>query len=66
METAKEIIKFHSKLFIDANIWDGEDRAGCNGDSAKFTPDELQELFYEFIDSVFAMQKQGIDRTIKK
>jgi len=53
MKTAKEIIKEHAKLFVDANVWDGEDRSGAANDRACFDPDDLQELFDEFIDDVF-------------
>lgn len=42
--------KGRAKLFIDANVWDGEDRAGCDGDSARFTPDELQELIDDMLE----------------
>jgi len=63
METAKERIKRHAKLFVDANVWDGEDRSGAVNDCASFNPDELQELFDEFIDDVFdrpISPKQGV------
>lgn len=42
--------KAKAKQYIDANVWDGEDRAGCRGDSASFTPDELQELIDEILE----------------
>lgn len=42
--------KVKAKAFINANVWDGEDRAGATGDSARFTPDELQELIDELVD----------------
>ena len=42
-------IKTEIKSWLAANIWDGEDRAGCKNDSAIFNPDELQELFEEFM-----------------
>jgi len=38
-----------AKRFIDANVWDGEDRSGAKGDSAVFTPDELQELVDDLV-----------------
>lgn len=53
MKTARDRIKEHAKLFIDANVWDGEDRVGAVNDCASFNPDELQELIFEFIDDVF-------------
>ncbi len=36
----------HLKIaeYVNANVWDGEDRSGCKNDSASFDPDELQEL----------------------
>ena len=39
-----------AKQFIDANVWDGEDRAGCKGDFASFSPDTLQELINDLVD----------------
>ena len=45
-------MKAELKLWIDANVWDGQDRAGCKGDFAKFTPDELQELVDDLFDDV--------------
>ena len=45
-----DALKAEAKLFIDANVHDGEDRSGADGDSAGFTPDELQELINELID----------------
>ena len=36
--------KQKAKKFIDANVWDGEDRVGAKNDRATFTPDDLQEL----------------------
>lgn len=43
-------VKGRAKLYIDANVWDGEDRTGATGDSARFTPDELQELIDEMLE----------------
>jgi len=37
-------IQKEAKTFIDANVWDGEDRSGCKSDFATFDPDDLQEL----------------------
>ena len=42
--------KAEAKLFIDANVWDGEDRSGAIGDGVSFTPDRLQELIDELIE----------------
>ena len=39
-----------AKQFIDANVWDGEDRAGCKGDFASFNPDMLQELINDLVE----------------
>ena len=50
---ACEQIKQFSKTWLDANVWDGEDRSGCKDDWAKFTPDDLQELFDDFIEDTF-------------
>ena len=35
------------KTWLDANVWDGEDRSGCKGDYANHSPDDLQELVEE-------------------
>lgn len=48
--TKADYNKAHAKRFIDANVWDGEDRAGCKNDWAKFSPDDLQELVDELLD----------------
>jgi len=39
-----------AKKFVDANVWDGEDREGCKGDFASFDPDSLQELINDLIE----------------
>ncbi len=41
-----------AKDFIDANVWDGEDRSGANWDVASFTPDDLQELVDDLIENL--------------
>ena len=46
-------LKDEAKTYVDANIWDGEDRHGCKGDLACFNPDELQELVNEVIDGIW-------------
>ena len=46
-------LKIRAKRFIDQNVHDGEDRSGCKGDWAKFTPDELQELVDDLIDFLY-------------
>ena len=38
-----------AKAYIDASVWDGEDRAGAENDSVVFNPDELQELVFDLI-----------------
>jgi len=43
-------IKAESKQFIDANVWDGDDRSGAASDSVLFTPDDLQELINDLIE----------------
>ena len=42
-----------AKSYLDANVWDGEDRSGCKNDFATFNPDELQELVEEVIEHLF-------------
>jgi hypothetical protein len=39
-----------AKQFIDANVWDGEDRSGAINDRATFSPDDLQELIDDLIE----------------
>lgn len=51
--STKDYRKAVSKQFIDANVWDGEDRSGADGDGAGFTPDELQELIDDLIDHLY-------------
>ena len=41
------------KSWIDANVWDGEDRSGAENDCASFTPDSLQELAEDLCGSLF-------------
>lgn len=53
MNEADEI-KRESKLWIDANVWDGEDRSGCHHDCAGFSPDDLQDLINELIDHLLS------------
>jgi len=50
---AQDEVKSFCKTWVDANVWDGEDRSGCDCDGATFTPDELQELFDDFIEDAF-------------
>ena len=38
-----------AKKWLDANVWDGEDRSGT-GDRAIFSPDDLQELVDELLE----------------
>lgn len=53
IESPAASYKAIAKSFIDANVWDGEDRSGAKGDCASFNPDELQELIDDLIDDVF-------------
>ena len=46
-------MKADAKVFIDANVWDGQDRSGCADDDAKFDPDSLQELIDELIEYLY-------------
>lgn len=50
-------MKERIKLWLDANVWDGEDRSGCPGDSASFNPDELQELVEECFEDLLAEER---------
>jgi len=45
-------LKRLAKLYIDANIWDGEDRIGAKFDKAVFHPDDLQEFVFDLLDSL--------------
>ena len=47
-----EELKLKAKSYIDANIWDGEDRSGAKNDSAAFTPDDLQDLIDDLLDYI--------------
>jgi len=47
-----ELQKKKAKLFIDANIWDGEDRVTALNDSLVFTPADLQEFIFELIEFI--------------
>ena len=47
-----EDLKLKAKSYIDANIWDGEDRSGAKNDSATFTPDDLQDLIDDLLDYI--------------
>ena len=61
MSTQKELIK----EWLDANVWDGDDRSGCTGDSAVHNPDDLQELVEDCFDSVFEdLLRQEIERRL--
>jgi len=42
--------QLEARKFIDANVWDGEDRSGATNDRATFDPDELQELIDDLIE----------------
>ena len=55
--------KLTAKRFIDANVWDGDDRSGCKDDWAKFSPDELQELIDDLID--YLAQSPDSDKLIE-
>lgn len=43
-------LKAEAKLYIDANVHDGEDRSGAVNDRATFNPDELQELIDDLLE----------------
>jgi len=59
-----ERIKKQSKLFIDANVWDGEDRSGCNNDWVKHSPDDLQELVDDLIEHVLIKELEARDKIL--
>ena len=46
-----------AREWINANVWDGEDRRGAVNDRATFTPDELQEL----VDDLLAHLQQNAE-----
>ena len=50
--TKRDLLKAEAKDFINANVWDGEDRSGAKNDRIVFDPDELIELIDELIDSL--------------
>jgi predicted nuclease with TOPRIM domain len=54
------------KEYIDANVWDGEDRAGCKNDKAVFNPDELQEFAEELIEDCFESEIEAKDKEIER
>ena len=39
-----------AKSWLDANVWDGENRTGCFNDWTKHSPDELQELVEDLLE----------------
>lgn len=43
-------IREEAKVFIQANVWDGEDRSGATNDAATFNPDEINDLVTELLD----------------
>lgn len=56
-DTAEEKVKAFAKTWLDANVWDGEDRSGCIDDWARFDPEELQALFDDFIEDAFRREE---------
>ena len=58
-------LKAKAKLWIDANVHDGEDRSGCKSDWSKFNPDDLQELIDDLVDDLFEEQQKQIDKLNK-
>lgn len=52
MSNETDDAKARLKQWVDANVWDGEDRKGCRGYSASFCPDGLQELFDDALDFI--------------
>ena len=50
--TKRDLLKAEAKDFINANVWDGEDRSGAKSDRAAFDPDDLYALIDGLIDSL--------------
>jgi len=50
MNSLSVVAKKMAKKFIDANVWDGDDRAGCHTSWTNFSPDELQELIDDLLE----------------
>lgn len=48
--TKSDYNKAHAKAFVDASVWDGEDRSGAVQDRACFSPDDLQALIDDLLD----------------
>jgi len=46
-----------AKQWIDANVWDGEDRSGSD-DSAIFAPDDLQELIDDLVEHLHRVKPE--------
>ena len=46
-------LKKRAKVFIDENVWDGEDRSGATLDMAHHNPDELQELIDTLVEHLY-------------
>lgn len=42
------LLKAKVKIWLDANVWDGEDRSGTK-DTATHNPDDLQELVEDLL-----------------
>jgi hypothetical protein len=57
-------MKEEAKKWIDANIWDGEDRSGCKGDGVKFDPDDLQELIDGLVEDLFIPKLKATERKL--
>lgn len=49
------------KSWLDDNVWDGDDRSGCNNDWAKFTPDGLQELVCDLVRDLVEAKNVDLD-----
>ena len=52
LEHEIEKVKIKSKEWIDANVWDGEDRSGCEDDACIHTPDDLQGLIDSMLEGI--------------
>lgn len=45
-------LKRAAKLYIDENVWDGEDRVHATNDEVRFNPAELQEFVFDLLESL--------------
>lgn len=66
-ETYSQLLKEKKAIarsYINANVWDGEDRSGCKGDGAGFDPDELQELIDDLVECLYSKDGSTSEPTL--